>query len=39
MRGTGSDEYIVEPLSGALFEFEGTDTRSVRKLPLTVEQL
>jgi serine/threonine-protein kinase/endoribonuclease IRE1 len=38
-RGKGEDEYIVEPLSGALYVFEEGERESVRKLPLTVEQL
>lgn len=41
IRGKGQDEYIVEPLSGSLYVFEGEDGESpnVRKLPLSVEQL
>jgi serine/threonine-protein kinase/endoribonuclease IRE1 len=39
VRGKGEDEYIVEPLSGSLYVFEGDDAQSVRKLPLSVEQL
>jgi len=39
IRGKGEDEYIVEPLSGVLYVFEGEDSQSVRKLPLSVEQL
>lgn len=38
IRGKGQDEYIVEPLSGSLYVFEG-DGPNVRKLPLSVEQL
>lgn len=41
IRGKGQDEYIVEPLSGSLYVFEGDEGESpnVRKLPLSVEQL
>lgn len=41
IRGKGQDEYIVEPLSGSLYVFEGDegDSPNVRKLPLSVEQL
>lgn len=38
-KGKGEDEYIVEPLSGGLYVFEGEDSQSLRKLPLSVEQL
>jgi serine/threonine-protein kinase/endoribonuclease IRE1 len=39
IKGKGEDEYIVEPLSGILYVFEGEDAQTVRKLPLSVEQL
>jgi serine/threonine-protein kinase/endoribonuclease IRE1 len=39
IKGKGEDEYIVEPLSGGLYVFEGEDSQSLRKLPLSVEQL
>ena len=39
--GRVEEEYIVEPLSGALYAFEeeGLDSARLRRLPLTVEQL
>jgi serine/threonine-protein kinase/endoribonuclease IRE1 len=39
IKGKGEDEYIVEPLSGVLYVFEGEESETVRKLPLSVEQL
>ncbi|KAL7422169.1 bifunctional endoribonuclease/protein kinase ire1 [Cryptotrichosporon argae] len=41
VRGKGTEEFIVEPLSGGLYVFEDEDTTApkVRKLPLSVEQL
>lgn len=43
VRGKGfGEDYIVEPLSGSLYTFDEEDegeTRKIRRLPLSVEQL